>query len=71
MVRDVHLFDELWHSRTVDEQATLRRVACNDEPVELDPAAIQLAREGYVDRRGDRTSIVVPLFRDWIRTNFP
>ncbi|HEX7837975.1 MAG TPA: ATP-binding protein, partial [Kofleriaceae bacterium] len=69
MIRDVHVFDELWHSRTADEQATLRRLARSDEPGELDPAAIPLAREDYLVRRGDQVSIAGPLFREWIRMN--
>jgi hypothetical protein len=40
-----------------------------DEPGALDPAAILLAREGYLERRGDKVVIVVPLFREWIRMN--
>jgi hypothetical protein len=28
-----------------------------------------LAREGYLERRGDKVAIVVPLFREWIRMN--
>jgi hypothetical protein len=27
-------------------------------------------REGYLERRGDKVAIAVPLFREWIRTNF-
>jgi hypothetical protein len=70
MVRDVQVFDEIWRSRTDDEHATLRRLAQSDEPGALDPAAILLAREGYLERRGDKVVIVVPLFREWIRMNF-
>jgi hypothetical protein len=69
MVRDVHLFDEIWSSRTDDEQASLRRLARSDEPGELDAAAAQLVREGYLVRDGDRATIAVPLFREWIRMN--
>ena len=69
MVRDVQVFDELWRSRTEDERATLRRLARSDEPGNLDPAAIVLAREDYLERRGDTVAIVVPLFREWIRMN--
>lgn len=69
MVRDVHVFDEIWHARTADEQAALRRLARSDEPGDPDPAAIQLAREDYLVRRGDKLAIAVPLFREWIRMN--
>ena len=69
MIRDVQVFDEIWRSRTEDEQAALRRLARSDEPGDLDPAAIQLIREGYLERRGDRAAIAVPLFREWIRMN--
>jgi hypothetical protein len=69
MIRDVQVFDEIWSSRTQEEHATLRRLAQADEPGELDPAAIVLAREGYLERRGDEVAIVVPLFREWIRMN--
>src|SRR5262249_8924183 len=69
MVRDVHLFDEIWHSRTQDERATLQRIARSGEPGDLDAAAVQLAREGYVKRHGDKATIVVPLFQQWIRMN--
>jgi len=69
MIRDVQVFDELWRSRTDDEQASLRRIASSDEPADLDPAALQLAREGYLERRGDKVAFAVPLFREWIRTN--
>lgn len=41
----------------------------SDEPEDLDPAAIVLAREGYLERHGDKVTIVVPLFREWIRMN--
>jgi hypothetical protein len=69
MVRDVQVFDEIWRSRTEDEQATLKRLARSDEPGNLDPAAIGLAREGYLERRGDKVAIAVPLFREWIHMN--
>lgn len=69
MVRDVQVFDEIWRSRTEDEQATLQWLARSDEPGDLDPAAILLAREGYLERRDDEVAIVVPLFREWIRMN--
>jgi hypothetical protein len=69
MIRDVQVFDEIWRSRTEDEHATLKRLARSDEPGGLDPAAIVLAREGYLERRGDKVTIVVPLFREWIRMN--
>jgi hypothetical protein len=69
MVRDVHLFDEIWSSRADDEQASLRRLARSDEPGDLDAAAVQLVREGYLVRDGDRATIAVPLFREWIRMN--
>lgn len=66
-IRDAHVFDEIWRSRTEDERATLWRLAQSDEPGDLDPAAILLARDGYLERRGDKVTIVVPLFQDWIR----
>lgn len=69
MIRDVDAFDEIWRSRTADEQATLRRLARSSEPAEIDAAAIQLAREGYLERHGDKAAIAVPLFREWIRMN--
>jgi hypothetical protein len=69
MIRDVQVFDEIWRSRTEDEHATLKRLAQSDEPGDLDPAAIVLAREGYLERRGEKVTIVVPLFREWIRMN--
>lgn len=69
MVRDIHLFDEIWRARTPEEQATLQRLALTGEPGRLDPAAIQLAREDYLVRRGDQVVIAVPLFREWIRMN--
>jgi hypothetical protein len=69
MVRDVQVFDEIWRSRTQDEQVTMKRLAWSDEPGNLDPAAILLAREGYLERRNDKVAIVVPLFREWIRMN--
>jgi hypothetical protein len=40
-----------------------------DEPGDTDPAAIQLAREGYLVRRDNKVTIAVPLFREWIRMN--
>jgi hypothetical protein len=70
MVGDVHLFDEIWRSRTDEEHAALQRLARSDEPGELDPAAIPLVREGYLARTGDKVAFVVPLFREWIRMNF-
>jgi hypothetical protein len=69
MVRDVQVFDEIWSSRNEEERATLRRLAWSDAPGDLDPAAIQLAREDYLVRRGDKVTIAVPLFREWIRMN--
>ena len=69
MIRDVQVFDEIWRSRTEDEHATLKRLAQSDEPGDVDPAAIVLAREGYLERHGDKVTIVVPLFREWIRMN--
>ncbi len=69
MLRDLPLFDEIWRSRTDDERATLQRLARSEEPGDRDPAAIQLEREGYLERRGDKVAIVVPLFREWIRMN--
>ena len=69
MIRDLPLFNEIWRSRTEDERATLKRLAQSDEPGEREPAAIQLEREGYLERRGDGVTFVVPLFREWIRTN--
>lgn len=69
MVRDIQVFDEIWHSRTEGERMTLRRLAQSDEPGDLDPSAIQLAREDYLVRRGDQVTIAVPLFREWIRMN--
>ena len=49
---------------------TLRRLARSDVPGEVDPAAVQLVREGYVARTDDEVAITVPLFREWIRMNF-
>lgn len=69
MVRDVQVFDEIWRSRTEDDQAKLHRLARSDQPGDLDAEAIVLAREGYLERRGDKVAIVVPLFREWIRMN--
>ena len=69
MVRDVHLFDEIWRSRTDGEQATLRRLARSDVPGDVDPAAVPLVREGYLARTGDKVAITVPLFREWICMN--
>src|SRR5262249_55978586 len=58
------LFDELWRQRTEEERANLRRLASSPEPVEPDAAALQLVREGYVERRDGKVSIAVPLFRE-------
>lgn len=69
MVRELQVFDEIWRSRTQAEHATLRRLARSDEPGELDQAGILLAREGYLEPRGDKVVIIVPLFREWIRMN--
>jgi hypothetical protein len=69
MVRDVKVFDEIWRSRNDDERATLQRLAQSDEPGDVVPAAVQLAREDYLERRGDKVTIAVPLFREWIRMN--
>jgi len=69
MARNAQVFDEIWRSRTEDDHATLRRLARSYEPGDLDPAAIVLAREGYMERHGDKVAIVVPLFREWIRMN--
>jgi hypothetical protein len=69
MVGDVHLFDEIWRSRTDEEHATLQRLARSDEPGDLDPAAIPLVREGYLSRTNNKVAFVVPLFREWIRMN--
>ncbi len=60
------LFDELWRQRTDEERAALRRMAASAEPVDADPAALQLVRQGYVVKRDDKVAIAVPLFREWI-----
>lgn len=72
IIRDTDLFDEIWNSRTRtgEERATLLRLAGPSEVGDSDPAALQLAREGYLERRGDKVAIAVPLFREWIRMNF-
>lgn len=70
MVRDVQVFDEIWRSRTEDEQATLLRLARSDEPADRDVVTNQLEREGYLERRGDKVAFIVPLFREWIRMKF-
>lgn len=67
ILSDAQLFDELWRSRTDDERATLRRLARSGDPGAPDPAALQLVREGYLERHGDQVDFAVPLFRDWIR----
>lgn len=71
IIRDTDLFDEIWNSRTrtADERAALLRLAGASEVGDSDPAARQLVREGYLERRGDKVAIAVPLFREWIRTN--
>lgn len=66
VMSQVDLFDELWRQRTLDERAALRRLAAARGPVAADPVTRQLAREGYVDKDGDRVAIAVPLFRAWI-----
>ena len=60
------LFDELWRQRTPAERDALRRLAAAPGPSGADPVTRQLAREGYVDKDGDRVDIAVPLFRAWI-----
>jgi uncharacterized protein len=71
IIRDTDLFDEIWNSRTRtdEERAALLRLTGTSETGDPDPAALQLAREGYLERRGDKVAIAVPLFREWIRTN--
>ena len=66
VLKDVDLFDELWRQRSADEQTFLRRLAASSEPLEPDQAARQLLREGYLEKRGAKVVIAVPLFRDWI-----
>jgi hypothetical protein len=66
VVTGADLFDELWRQRTDDERAALRRMAAAGAPIEPDAAALQLVREGYVEKRDGKVSIAVPLFREWI-----
>jgi hypothetical protein len=66
VVRGADLFDELWRQRTDDERATLRRLAAASEPLPPDAAALQLVREGYLEKRDGKVTIAVPLFREWI-----
>jgi hypothetical protein len=38
-------------------------------PGGVDCILAQTGRHPYLERRGDKVAIAVPLFRDWIRTN--
>ena len=65
-----NLFDELWTAqgrRTPEEQHALHRLALASEPLEADPVMRQLAIEGYVTLSGDKATLAVPLFGNWIR----
>jgi uncharacterized protein len=66
VVRGADLFDELWRQRTEEERESLRRLAASSEPLPPDAAALQLVREGYVEKRAGKITIAVPLFREWI-----
>jgi hypothetical protein len=63
-----NLFDELWgQHQTPEEQRALHRLACASGPLEADPVMRGLAREGYVEMRGEMGTLAVPLFGAWIR----
>jgi uncharacterized protein len=67
VVNGADLFDELWRQRNDEERASLKRMAGASAPIEPDPAARDLVRQGFaVKDEGGKVAIAVPLFREWI-----